>query len=153
MGGLLLPKHSFPFRAECGSQDDIARSPYENETGTMSAFKNDDDFNERLSTAAKARQALLEKFRARPKPDDPAAAERQAARLATSRARDARIAERKAAREAEAARLQAEAVRQAAEEAARTAAAEVEQAVRDAALEAERKAARDARYAARKARR
>jgi Family of unknown function (DUF6481) len=77
--------------------------------GTMSAFKNDDDFNERLSTAAKAKQALLEKFRARPKADDPAAAERQAARLATSLARVARIAERKAAREAEAARLQAEA--------------------------------------------
>ena len=57
----------------------------------MSAFKNDDDFNERLSTAAKAKQALLEKFRARPKADDPAAAERHAARLA---------------REAEAARLQ-----------------------------------------------
>src|ERR1700704_4197802 len=87
--------------------------------GTMSAFKNDDDFNERLSTAAKAKQALLEKFRARPKADDPAAAERQAARLATSLARDARIAERKTAREAEAARLQAEAIRQAAEDAAR----------------------------------
>jgi len=35
------------------------------ETGSMSAFKNGDDFNERLSTAAKARQASLEKFRAR----------------------------------------------------------------------------------------
>jgi len=94
----------------------------------MSAFKNDHDFNERMSTAAKARQALLEKFRARPKPDDPAVVERQAARLATRLARDARAAERKAAREAE-------------------------QAAREAALEAERKAARDARYAARKARR
>ena len=107
----------------------------------MNSFKNDDDFNERLGTAAKARQALLEKFRARPKPDDPAAVERQAARLAVSHAREARKAERKAAREAEAARLQAETARQAAEEAAR-----------EAALEAERKAARDARYAARKAR-
>jgi hypothetical protein len=119
----------------------------------MNAFKNDDDFNERLGTAAKAKQALLEKFRARPKPDDPAAVERQAARLAISRARDVRIAERKAAREAEAVRLQAEAARQAAEEAARRAAVEAEQAAREAALEAERKAARDARYAARKARR
>jgi len=101
----------------------------------MSAFKNDDDFNERLSTAAKAKQTLLEKFRARPKADDPAATERRAARLATSLARDARIAERKAAREAEAARLQAEAVRlqaeavrQAAAEVARKATAEAEQA-------------------------
>jgi hypothetical protein len=125
----------------------------------MSAFKNDDDFNERLSTAAKAKQALLEKFRARPKADDPAAAERHAARLATSLARDARIAERKVAREAEAARLQAEAVRlqaeavrQAAEEVARKATAEAEQAAQKVTLEAERKAARDARYAGRKAR-
>jgi uncharacterized protein DUF6481 len=101
----------------------------------MSAFKNDDDFNERLSTAAKAKQALLEKFRARPKADDPAAAERQAARLATSLARDARIAERKAAREAEAARLQAEAIRQAAEDAARKATAEAERAAQELALE------------------
>ena len=116
----------------------------------MSAFNNDDDFNERLSTAAKAKQALLEKFRARPKADDPAAAERHAARLAISLARDARIAERKAAREAEAARLQAEAIRQAAEDAARKVTAEAERTVL--ALEAERKAARDARYAGRKAR-
>jgi Family of unknown function (DUF6481) len=123
-----------------------------NETGTMSA-KNDDDFNERLSTAAKAKQALLEKFRARPKADDPAAAERNAARLAVSLARDARIAERKATREAEAVRLQAEAIRQAAEDAARKVTAEAEQAAQELALEAERKAARDARYAARKARR
>src|ERR1700675_2158130 len=107
------------------------------EQGTMSAFKNDDDFNERLSTAAKAKQALLEKFRARPKADDPAAAERQAARLATSLARDARIAERKAAREAEAARLQAEAIRQAAEDAARKATAEAERAAHELTLEAE----------------
>ena len=62
----------------------------------MNTFKNDDDFNERLSTAAKAKQALLEKFRARPKADDPAAAERHAARLATSLARDARKAARDA---------------------------------------------------------
>jgi Family of unknown function (DUF6481) len=72
--------------------------------------------------------------------------ERQAARLATSLARDARIAERKAAREAEAARLQAEAIRQAAEDAARKVTAEAERVVQELALEAERKAARDARY-------
>jgi hypothetical protein len=60
------------------------------ETGSMSRFKNSDDFNERLSTGAKARHALLEKFRARPRADDPAVLERQAARLATGQARDAR---------------------------------------------------------------
>jgi Family of unknown function (DUF6481) len=118
----------------------------------MAAFKNDDDFSERLTTAAKAKQALLEKFRARPKPDDPGAAERQAARLATSLARDTRTAERKAAREAEATRLQAEAIRHAAEQEASKAASEAAQAAQEFALEAERKAARDARYAARKAR-
>jgi hypothetical protein len=82
------------------------------ENGSMSAFKKSDDFNQRLSTAAKARQASLEKFRARPRADDPAVAEQRVARLATSQARDAR----KAARTAETTRLQAEAIRQAADE-------------------------------------
>jgi Family of unknown function (DUF6481) len=85
----------------------------------MSGFKNGDDFNERLSAAAKARQASLEKFRARPRADDPAVGERQAARLATSQARDAR----KAARAAETARVEEEAIRQAAEDVVRKAAA------------------------------
>jgi hypothetical protein len=117
------------------------------------------DFNERLSTGAKARQALLEKFRARPRADDPAVLERQAARLATSQARDAR----KAARVAEITRLEEETIRHAAEEAARKATVEAEEVARKAAVEAEkaaqevtlegeRKTARDARYAARKAR-
>jgi Family of unknown function (DUF6481) len=111
------------------------------ETCLMRAFKNSDDFNERLSTAAKARQAALEKFQARPRADDPVVVERRGARLATSQARDAR----KAARAAEAARLEEEAIRRSAEEAA-------EKAAREVTLEAERKAGRDARYAARKAR-
>jgi hypothetical protein len=129
------------------------------ETCLMSAFKNSDDFNERLSTAAKARQAALEKFRARPRADDPAVVERQAARLATSQAREAR----KAARVAEITRSEEEAIRHAAEEAARKAtvaaeeaarkaAAEAEKAALEVTLEAERKTARDARYAARKSR-
>jgi Family of unknown function (DUF6481) len=129
------------------------------ETGSMSGFKDSDDFNERLSTAAKAKQATLEKFRARARADDPAVLERQAARLATSQARDAR----KAARVAEITRSEEEAIRHAAEEAARKASVEAEEAARKAAaeaekaalevtLEAERKTARDARYAARKSR-
>jgi Family of unknown function (DUF6481) len=111
------------------------------EIGSMSAFKNADDFNERLTTAAKARQATLEKFRARPRTDDAAVVERQAARLATSQARNAR----NAARAAETARLQEEAMRQAAEEVARKAAAEAEKAAEEVTLDVERKAARDAR--------
>jgi hypothetical protein len=119
------------------------------ETGSMSGFKNSDDFNERLSTAAKAKQATLEKFRARARADDPAVVERQAARLATSQARDGR----KEARAAEITRVEAEAIRQAAEDVARKASAEAEKAAQEVTLEAERKSARDARYAARKARR
>jgi hypothetical protein len=118
------------------------------ETGSMSAFKKSDDFSERLSTAAKAKQASLEKFRARPRADDPAVAEQQAARLATSQARDVR----RATRAAETVRLQSEAIRQAAEEEVRKATEEAEQAAHEVTLQGERKAARDARYAARKAR-
>ncbi|MGD0104607.1 MAG: DUF6481 family protein [Rhodopila sp.] len=106
------------------------------------------NFDDRLSAAAAAKQALLERFRSRPSAGDPAWIEQQAALKAIADARDARAAERKAAKEAEAARL-------AAEEAARRAlaqAAAAEARKRAAAEEAERKAARDARYAARKAR-
>jgi len=106
------------------------------------------NFDDRLSAAAAAKQALLERFRSRPSAGAPAWIEQQAALKAIADARDARAAERKAAKEAEAARL-------AAEEAARRAlaqAAAAEARKRAAAEEAERKAARDARYAARKAR-
>lgn len=114
----------------------------------MSAYKND-TFDERRNSAATARKAMLEKFRAQPKPDDPAVIERQAAQRAIEEARDARTAERKVAREAEVARLAAEEQARIAEQQAR----EIEDAAREKALKAEQKAARDARYAARKARR
>jgi Family of unknown function (DUF6481) len=107
------------------------------------------NFDDRLSAAAAAKQALLERFRARPAADDPAEIARQAALKSIADARDARAAERKAIKDAEIARL-------AAEEAARKAQAEAaakEAKARAAAQEAERKAARDAKYAARKARR
>jgi hypothetical protein len=104
----------------------------------MSKFKGT-GFEDRLSTAANAKKAELEKFRAKSGPTDPAFVERQTARHAIDVARDARIAD----------------ARETAQKATRD--AEVtEQAARDvglgAALQAERKAARDARYAARKAR-
>jgi hypothetical protein len=106
------------------------------------------NFDDRLSAAAAAKQALLERFRARPAADDPTEIARQAALKAIADARDARAAERKAAKDAEAARLAAEqAARKVQEEAAAK-----EAKVRAAAQEAERKAARDAKYAARKAR-
>ena len=124
----------------------------------MSAFK-ENDLKERLSTAADAKRAMLERFRAKPAADDPAVIEREEARKALAAARETRVAERKTAKEAEAARLAAEqaereaqAARQAADAAVREVTLKAEQEERDAALEAERKAARDARYAARKKR-
>ncbi len=120
----------------------------------MSRFK-ETGFTERLSTAASAKKAELEKFRGKSEANDPAFAERQAARHAVSLARETRTAGRKAARLASVAREAAEqAAHEAAVEAEQAAVdAEVaEQAARDVALQAERKAARDARYAARKAR-
>ncbi len=106
------------------------------------------NFDDRLSAAAAAKQALLERFRARPSVGDPAWIEQQAALKAISDAREARIAERKAAKDAEAARIAAELAARKTQE--QIAAAEAK--ARALALEAERKAARDARYAARKAR-
>ena len=101
-------------------------------------------FDDRLSAAANAKKAELEKFRARSGVNDPAFAERQAARHAISVARDARTAERNASRLASIAH-------EAAENAARD--AEVaRQTAHNVALQADRRAARDARYAARKAR-
>ena len=106
------------------------------------------NFDDRLSAAAAAKQALLERFRSRPSADDPAVIAQQAALKAVADAREARAAERKAAKDAEAARLAAEQAARKTQE--QIAAAEAK--ARAAALEAERKAARGARYAARKAR-
>ena len=114
------------------------------------------NFGNRMNAAAAARKAMLERFHARPGPDDPAVQEQQAARKAVSDAREVRMAERAAAREAEAQRQAAEQAAKAAEQAAREAEDQrlaAEAAAQAVALEAERKAARDARYAARKARR
>jgi membrane protein involved in colicin uptake len=109
----------------------------------MAAFKGV-EFSERQSAAANAKKALLEKFKAKPGPGDPAFEQRQAERLAAAEARNAarerRLKEKQEAREAA---LQAE---QAAREAEAKAQADLE-----AKREAEAKAARDARYAARKA--
>ena len=54
----------------------------------------DQNRNERLERASKARQEILDKFRARPKADDPAVMARAAERKAIADARDAREAER-----------------------------------------------------------
>lgn len=120
----------------------------------MPAFKHA-DFNDRATAAAKAKQALIEKFKSRPGPDDPSVQAKIAERLAIAEAREKREAERRAAKEAEAARKAAEELERQAEAARKAAEKTQEELDRKAALlklEAERKAARDARYAARKAR-
>lgn len=117
----------------------------------MSAFKGN-NVTDRLQAQAAAKRAMLEKFQARPKLDDPEVQARMAEQVARAKARDERIAEKKAEKEAariaaelEAKRLEEERI--AAEKEARR--IEGEKAL---ALLAEQKAARDARYAARKAR-
>ncbi len=108
--------------------------------------------SERLSTAANAKKALLEKFRAKPAADDPDVVARQEARRAISDAREARAAQRQAAHAEQQAHEAAE--RMARETAAREQQVReaAETAEREAALAIERKAQRDARYAARKSR-
>jgi hypothetical protein len=106
------------------------------------------NFDDRIGAAAAAKKAVLERFLARPKADDPAVQEQQAALKAIADARDMRAAERKALKEAEAARIAAEQAAKRTEEQRLAAEAKA----KAAALELERKAARDARYAARKAR-
>ncbi len=121
----------------------------------MSAY-NGSKFDERAAASAAARKAALEKFQARPKPDDPAVLERMAKQREIAEARKVRAAERQAAKEAEAARKLLEdqeyQAKLAAEAAEREAQAEAER-LRVEAAKAAAKAARDARYAARKARR
>ena len=123
----------------------------------MPAFKGS-KFQDRITAAADARKALAEKFKDRPKPDDPAVVARKLERQEILRAR----AEREATREKERAIRAAEEARRLEqerlerEERERREAEEREQlrvleAEEKAAIEAQKKAERDARYAARKA--
>ncbi|SEG33404.1 DUF6481 family protein [Bosea lathyri] len=66
----------------------------------------DRSFTDRQANSAAAKQALLERFKARPGPDDPIMQQRRAERQAVAEARAAREAEKAAAR-AEAERLAA----------------------------------------------
>ena len=114
---------------------------------------------DRLGAAARARQAQLEKARAKAPANDPQFAEKQAARLAASEARDVRAAERKVQKRADEERqAQAKAAEEIARGKAQKEADEARQveaaqaSEREAAAIVARKAERDARYAARKAR-
>ena len=106
----------------------------------MPSFKQP-TFQERVALAAKAKQAALEKLRAKAPLDDAILAQRQAARLAREAVEAKAREEKRAARELETAARKSRALKEAAQD---------ERA--PALTEAERKAARDARYAARKSR-
>ncbi len=106
----------------------------------MSFFKRQPEYLDRQANAAKAKSALLEKFRANQETDDDFA-KRQSVMLEIRIAREQREAERKAA---------AEAARQA--ELERLAKLKAEEEERARQLAAEQKARRDARYASRKKR-
>src|SRR6266568_5027884 len=113
----------------------------------MTGFK-EPSFADRQKAALEARQSILNKFRAKPGPDDPAVMQRRAEREAQAALR----AKAKLAREAEKAEQMRREAELAAQAAAQLAREKEEAAARELALEAERKAARDARYAARKKR-
>ena len=115
-------------------------------------------FADRLETAAKAKQALLEKARQKDPTNDPEFAARQAARIEAARIREERETEKRNAKLAEQARVKAEREAEAARKAAE-AQAEADRiragkrpVSKPALSAAEQKALRDARYAARKAR-
>lgn len=108
--------------------------------------------SDRLENQAKARQAMLEKLKALPGPNDPEMIALREKQKEVAEAREARKIERQLTKEREA-REQAEREAAAAAEAVARAQREAEeQAVRLAAIAAEKKAARDAAYAARKKR-
>jgi hypothetical protein len=117
--------------------------------------RHSDSFNDRREAAQKARQTLLEKFQARPAPDDPAVLARAEERRRILEARQTREAERAKLKAEEEARIAAEQARLKAEEEARVAEQKRLAALKaqeEAALRAAQKAARDERYARRKAR-
>lgn len=132
---------------------------------TVGRFNNA-NYADRITSAATAKQALVEKLKAKPADDDPDVLRKQAEREAVAAARAKRVAEKEEARRIQLAR---EAEEKTAKEAAAAAAAaerqalldqekaaaesaRLERAARILADEADRKVARDARYAARKAR-
>jgi membrane protein involved in colicin uptake len=117
----------------------------------MKGFKGQ-NFNDRLSASNTARQAAVEKLKAKLDPNRPEAVEKRAERLALAQAREARLAEREAARVAEIERQEAERLAREVNEKAEQEDKKRRETEKLQELLAEQKAARDARYAARKAR-
>jgi hypothetical protein len=116
-------------------------------------------FADRLQTAAKAKQAQLEKIRAAALANDAQSGDRHAARIETAEARQIRTAERKYAnrvtaeqRDAQRAAEKARQAQAATEAIAHKDAERIAQEEADVALKKDQKASRDSKYAARKAR-
>jgi hypothetical protein len=129
----------------CNAKPIVHSNDESDKDPAMSGFK-EPSFADRQKAAQQAKQNILDKFRAKPGPDDPEVAQKRAEREALVAAR----AKAKVARDADKAeqkRREAEAAEQAAAQLARE---KAEEAARQAAMEAEQKAKRDARYAARK---
>jgi hypothetical protein len=128
--------------------------------GNMQKGFREKSYGDRLGEAARAKQAQLERARAKSPANDPEFAARQESRRLTGLAREVRQEER---RQAKLAALEREAAERIAADAARAIALKAEAAAREVELaerarrekerEVEQKAARDIRYAARKARR
>lgn len=107
---------------------------------------------DRIENKNKAKQALLDRLKKMPKPDDPEVIARKAARAEAAEKRRVDRAKREAEKaEAERVRLEEEAAEKV-RDLERQAKEAREEADRQVALLAEQKAARDARYAARKKR-
>jgi hypothetical protein len=117
----------------------------------MNGYK-DQNLNERLERAAKAKQDALAKFKARPPADDPAEVKRREERISIAAAREVRAAERQALKQKEAEERAAREAIEKVEREARERREAVAKVIRDAAEAADRKAERDRRYASRKAR-
>src|SRR3954454_7346014 len=104
------PARAHGCRLERAGADDTRPRRMAAEERSMRHSKHQ-QFTERLSTAASARRAMLEKFQAKRTVDDvndPAARERRAAQEALRAARETRRGEREAARRAMQERLAAE---------------------------------------------
>lgn len=136
------------------SDSRLGAADFKSTTSRRTAMRDykDQNRNERLERAAKAKQQILEKFRARPAADDPAVLARAAERKAIAEAREARDKERAERKAKEAAERAAREAIEKTEREARERREAVAKVIRDAADAAERKAERDRKYAARKAR-
>lgn len=110
------------------------------------------NFTDRLSASQSARQAAVERLKAKLDPNTPEAVKRREERMALAAAREARVAEREAAKVAELKRQEDERIAREAAEREEREAKKRQEAEDLQSLLAAQKAARDARYAARKAR-